>query len=131
MYILMYILRSRARPRKRLVPKAGLEPALPCGKGILSRKNKAANQRFVDSLPCFITRITGSDRILRALWTPRWTPEGTAMNAVSNIRMEIGSATARASSYHADVVTWRWVVVTRHRGRSWEVVVTAYPTERN
>ena len=34
-----------------------------------------ANQRFVDSLPCFITRVTDSDRILRGLWTPRWTPE--------------------------------------------------------
>lgn len=47
----------------------------------------------------------------------------------------------RATSYHADVVAGRWVVLTRHRRRSWEVivepdfsarvlvVVTAYPIE--
>jgi len=57
------------------VPEAGLEPALPCGKGILSRDIGAMGQRLVDSLPFLITRVTGSDRILRALWTPRWTPE--------------------------------------------------------
>ncbi len=30
--------------------------------------------RFIPSF--LITRVTGSDRILRGLWTPRWTPEG-------------------------------------------------------
>lgn len=57
--------------------------------------------------------------------------------------VDLRTMLARASSYHADVVTGRWVVVTRQRGRSWEVivepdrsakvlvVVTAYPTERN
>jgi hypothetical protein len=34
-----------------------------------------ADQRFVDPLPFLITRVTGSDRGLRGLWTPRWTPE--------------------------------------------------------
>lgn len=38
-------------------------------------KSEATGHRFVDSLPCFITRVTGSDRGLRGLWTPRWTPE--------------------------------------------------------
>ncbi len=45
----------------------------------------------------------------------------------------------RASAYREDVVEHRWVIETRHRGRSWEVivepevdrrllvVVTAYP----
>ena len=48
---------------------------------------------------------------------------------------------SRATSYHRDVVVGRWVVVSRHRRRRWEVivepdrdasvlvVVTAYPIE--
>ena len=57
--------------------------------------------------------------------------------------VDLRTMLARCSSHRADVVTGRWVVVTRRHGRWWEVivepdrsakvlvVVTAYPIERN
>ena len=35
----------------------------------------AADQGFLDLLLFLISSVRGSDRVLPALWTPRWTPE--------------------------------------------------------
>jgi hypothetical protein len=38
---------ATAAPRRRVVPEAGFEPALPCGKRILRRNKKGGESSFI------------------------------------------------------------------------------------
>jgi len=61
-----------------MVPEAGLEPVLPCGKGILRRNDKGGESRTsescLDSSPFPVYEEYDECSTVRGSWSPRWTP---------------------------------------------------------
>ena len=53
----------------------GSNPDEPEARGILRRRGRGNEiSNLLTRCPFPFPRVTGSDRILRGLWTPRWTP---------------------------------------------------------